>query len=179
PPPPCSPWLPQPRCSSLDSRLPGGFRIRDHHLRRIHTAMDAHGTPLEIQRARIVAGDGAVREHPRTPFSWSGAVQSRTATVVELAIAYFPGWEVRVDGEAVASAPTEPTGLMRFPLQPGEHAIVAEWKRTPARYLGELLTLLSLLSCMLALCKWQRRATQEPFTGASETEGIPLPLLYP
>ena len=52
--------------------------------------------PLEIQRARIVAGDGAVREHPRTPFSWSGAVQSRTATVVELAIAYFPGWEVRV-----------------------------------------------------------------------------------
>ena len=68
---------------------------------------------------------------------------------------------------------------MRFPLQPGEHAIVAEWKRTPARYLGELLTLLSLLSCMLALCKWQWRATKDPLPAQVKPKALPLPLLDP
>jgi hypothetical protein len=111
--------------------------------------------PFEIQRARIVAGDGILREQSRTPFSWSGVARNQTAATVELAIAYFPGWEVRVDGVAVAVSPVQPTGLMRFPLAPGEHSIIAEWTRTPPRYMGELLSLLSLLICMVALRKWR------------------------
>jgi hypothetical protein len=118
--------------------------------------------PFEMQRARVVAGEGTVREQARTPFSWSGSATNRTAATVELSTAYFPGWEVRVDGSVVAASPIEPTGLMRFPVPPGEHSIIAEWKRTPPRYLGNLLSLFSLLLCMLALGKWRLRASNDP-----------------
>src|SRR5262249_39735835 len=96
-------------------------------------------------------GEGAVHEQSRTPFSWSGSVRNRAAATLELAIAYFPGWEVRVDGHAVAASPAESTGLMRVPLPPGEHSVTAQWKRTPVRWACDLLSLFSLLAGAIAL----------------------------
>jgi hypothetical protein len=110
--------------------------------------------PFQSQRARVVAGEGNIREQSGTPFSWSGAVKNRIASTAELSFAYFPGWEVRVDGNAVAAYPAESTGLIRFPVPPGEHSITAEWKRTPPRYLGDAISLLSVMVCILALRIW-------------------------
>jgi hypothetical protein len=63
---------------------------------RLAVGDDALG--YQPQRAYLVAGEGAIRESARTPFSWSGSVQTHTAATVELDFAYFPGWQVRVDG---------------------------------------------------------------------------------
>jgi hypothetical protein len=69
----------------------------------------------------------------------------RAAGAFELAIAYFPGWEVRVDGAPVANYPAASTGLIRFALRARDRAIAAEWKRTAPRWAGELLSFLALL----------------------------------
>jgi hypothetical protein len=117
--------------------------------------------PFEIQHARVVAGEGTIREQSSTPFSWSGTARNRAAATAELSFAYFLGWEVRVDG-SVVTASVERTGLMRFPLPPGEHSIIAEWKSTPPRYMGELLSLFLLLACVPVLRKWRLRTSKAP-----------------
>jgi hypothetical protein len=93
--------------------------------------------PFATDRLRLISGEGEIHGlQARTP----------TAATAELGIAYFPGWEVRVDGAPVPIYPAESTGLVRFALLPGDHAIAPEWKRTGPRWAGEILSLLALLA---------------------------------
>jgi hypothetical protein len=100
--------------------------------------------PFAAGRLRLVAGDGDIA---------GLQARIRTAATAELAIAYFPGWEVRVDGAPAAIYPAEATGLIRFALPPGDHAIAAEWKRTGPRWSGELLSLFALLALGMAMAR--------------------------
>jgi hypothetical protein len=88
--------------------------------------------------ARLISGDGSVT---------TTRAQLRSAATIELPTAYFPGWEVRVDGRAVPIYPAESTGLIRFALAPGDHAIQVEWKRTAPRWAGDIVSAVALLAC--------------------------------
>ena len=93
--------------------------------------------PFAATPLRLVSGEGEA----------SGLkVRASTAATAELAIAYFPGWEVRIDGAPVAIYPAESTGLIRFSIPSGEHNITSEWKRTSPRWAGEILSLIALLA---------------------------------
>jgi hypothetical protein len=93
--------------------------------------------PFAGQRLRLVSGEGEIR-----------GLDARVhqAATAELATAYFPGWEVRVDGAAAAIWPAESTGLIRFAIPAGDHTVTAEWKRTSPRWAGEILSLIALLA---------------------------------
>ena len=94
---------------------------------------------------RIVAGSGAeIQELRRSPVSWSGRIHSNGLGVAQLSIAWFPGWEVRIDGAPSAAGPAERTGLIRFDIPPGTHTVEAVWRRTGPRLLGDALTLAAL-----------------------------------
>ena len=116
-----------------------------------------HTAPARsLRNAWLLSGEGSIREQSRTPFSWSGTAQIRTPATLQLAIAYFPGWQVRVDGHAVTPWPTEPTGLIALTLPAGQHTIDAEWKHTAPRSTGESITLASLLVCGFLLLRDRR-----------------------
>jgi hypothetical protein len=71
---------------------------------------------------------------------------------------WFPGWEVRVDGERVESWPEGPNGLITFDVPPGEHGVELRMtENTMPRRLGGILSGLSLLVTM-ALLFGQRRS---------------------
>jgi hypothetical protein len=57
---------------------------------------------------------------------------------------YFPGWQVRIDGEPVALAPTTPEGLISFDVPAGTHAIAIRFGSTPSRTAFTALSLLTL-----------------------------------
>lgn len=44
--------------------------------------------------------------------------------------AWFPGWEVRVDGQPTPAGPGKPSGLITFQVPPGEHLVEVHYGRT-------------------------------------------------
>ncbi|HID52190.1 MAG TPA: hypothetical protein EYP41_09150, partial [Anaerolineae bacterium] len=59
---------------------------------------------------------------------------------------YFPGWRVTVDGEPVKITPSEPDGLITFPVPDGRHTIQVTFGETPLRLLADLISLASLIA---------------------------------
>ncbi|NKQ37542.1 MAG: YfhO family protein [Chloroflexi bacterium] len=58
----------------------------------------------------------------------------------------FPGWRVEIDGEPVTITPSEPDGLITFPVPDGRHTIQVTFGETPLRLLADLLSLVSLIA---------------------------------
>jgi hypothetical protein len=69
---------------------------------------------------------------------------------------YFPGWEVRVDGERVPVTPEDVTGLLTFPVTAGRHRVEVRFGATPARRAGVLLSGLGLVAGSLVAVFWSR-----------------------
>jgi hypothetical protein len=81
--------------------------------------------------AKVLSGDAEIRQPLRTPFIWSSPVISTVASTIEMNTAWFPGWEVRVDGRLVPAGPGRPSGLITFQVPAGAHLVEAEYGRTP------------------------------------------------
>jgi uncharacterized membrane protein len=80
--------------------------------------------------ATVLAGDAAIRRPERTPLFWSSPVHSTVASTIEMNTAWFPGWEVRVDGRPVPAGPGKPSGLITFQVPAGEHFVEVQYGRT-------------------------------------------------
>jgi hypothetical protein len=57
---------------------------------------------------------------------------------------FFPGWRVRVDGQKVEVAPSEPEGLMTFDVPAGRHTVRVRFAETPLRMVSDGISVLSL-----------------------------------
>jgi hypothetical protein len=101
--------------------------------------------PFDFRPVRAVSAEVQFQEGRRSPVSWSGQVRTVTQVEVEMPIAWFPGWEVRVDSRPVTIKPVAGTDLIRFQLPPGTHQVEAAWTRTPIRWIGDGISLLGLL----------------------------------
>ncbi len=68
-------------------------------------------------------------------------------TITYLAFA-FPGWQATVDGISVPITPSDPAGLITFPVPAGRHTLEVRWGSTPLR---TTLTAVSLLALVVTL----------------------------
>ena len=59
--------------------------------------------------------------------------------------AYFPGWQMYVDGAPVATAGSGPLGLVTAEVPAGEHRVRIEFDQTPLRTAAEVISLLTLV----------------------------------
>jgi hypothetical protein len=114
--------------------------------------------PYNPRATAIMLGDAEVKEWRRTPFYWSGEVRAQQPAVMQMSYAYFPGWRVQMDGSPAAFGPSEPHGLIEFPVPPGAHRVEVQWGRSPARLAGDGITLVSL-AVMLVVGLFARRRT--------------------
>jgi len=109
---------------------------------------------------RVASGEAEVQQSERTPVNWSGNVKAATPWTAEFSIAWFPGWEARIDGTPVPTAPARPTGLIRIDVPAGEHQVEIVWTRTTTRRVADIVSLAALLA--LALAVKRRQASDEP-----------------
>lgn len=86
-------------------------------------------TPLA---ATVLAGDAQILSPGRTPLYWSSLVKAKSASTIEMKTAWFPGWEVRVDGQPVPAGPGPTSGLISFQVPPGPHTVQVHYGRTAA-----------------------------------------------
>ncbi len=61
----------------------------------------------------------------------------------------FPGWIAAVDGEAVRISPSQPEGLITFPVPAGQHTIEIRWQTTPLRSVFMFLSLAAFLGAAI------------------------------
>jgi len=97
------------------------------------------------QRAAFVSGNGEVLPGERNPVRWSGSVQAQTPSVLEMSIVYFPGWQVWMDGQEIRVQRAPQTGLLRFAIPAGDHHVEVHFTRTAPRWIGEGISVLSLV----------------------------------
>ena len=103
--------------------------------------------PYRTEPAQIIYGDATVRQTARSPVHWSGVIQAKTPAEVEMSIAYFPDWRVRIDGADIPAWPADRTGLIRFQTPAGDHGVEVVWTRVPMVWTGDIVSLLAL--CIL------------------------------
>jgi hypothetical protein len=128
--------------------------------------------PYTEAPAQVTAGDARIETAGRTPFHWWGRASATGASSVQMSTAYFPGWEVRVDGQAVPMSPSANYGLISFAVPSGSHDLDVAWRRTPAVTLADGLSLAALLVCIGILVK-QRGARK--LTSPAPRSPTPIP----
>ncbi|MCL4267073.1 MAG: glycosyltransferase family 39 protein [Anaerolineae bacterium] len=84
--------------------------------------------------------------HPRGVTVQLTSPQPFTATYLSFA---FPGWQAFVDGTAVPITPSQPDGLITFPVPAGSHTIEVKWGSTPLRSLLIAVSILAFMSTIL------------------------------
>lgn len=101
--------------------------------------------PFNPHASTVVRGEADVKELRRTPFYWSGEITAVQPAIIRMSYAYFPGWRVAIDGRTAEFAPSEPHGLIEFPVAAGTHRVEVAWGRSPARMAGDWISGLSIV----------------------------------
>ncbi len=95
--------------------------------------------------ARVLAGDAKIEKPGRTPFDWRSQVNAGTASSIEMQTAWFPGWEVRVDGQPVPAGPGAQSGLITFQVPAGGHFVEVAYGRTATEKSAAGISIVSLM----------------------------------
>ncbi len=123
--------------------------------------------PLTVKEQRWALGrqrEGATDSPPLSPspnvtlteVSYDGmAVQIDTTEPIQLRLHQFhlPGWNAHIDGQPVATYPTDEMGLLTLDVPAGEHTVFLDFGHTPARTIGAWVSAFSAL--IWALLAWR------------------------
>ena len=119
--------------------------------------------PYDPAAVRWTSGGGEIREIARTPFFWSGDVTAVVGSTLRMSTAWYPGWQVRIDGRAQTAGPDTATGAITFLLPEGRHQVTVAWESTGPRRAAAMLSLVSLLAMMAVATRRARAAAQKYF----------------
>jgi hypothetical protein len=93
---------------------------------------------------------------------------------------YYPGWYVTIDGEPVEVSPSEPEGLVSFPVPEGNHTIHVWFGETPLRWTSDTISVLTLIG--LAASIYVHRARNKlggPDLSSQRADSYSLKQLWP
>lgn len=72
-------------------------------------------------------------------------------SLIEVPVTYFPGWEVFANGQLLPQYAPSKMGLIRFELPKGRYSIKIEFKNTPVRTAGNMISIFSVLIILVLL----------------------------
>lgn len=83
-------------------------------------------------------------------------VDNKTETVFDYSKYYFPGWEVKIDGEKVGVWAGKPYGQVEFNVPAGKHTVDISFKETLFRMILNIVSLLSLVVATTMIIRKQK-----------------------
>ncbi|MBI2822940.1 MAG: hypothetical protein HYX74_12020 [Acidobacteria bacterium] len=101
--------------------------------------------PFRTDPLRVLSGDAELLDLTRSPVHWEAKVSARLDSLAELALAYFPGWSVSIDGREVPVEIAGESGLIRFAIPAGGEQVIVHFGSTWPRRIGGAISLLSIL----------------------------------
>ncbi len=120
------------------------------------TYEEVHGYNTTLERLSLLEGEGAVLSNYSQGSRFGGVVEMKTPGVVRVNLAYFPGWQVALDGQLVAHRVSPPHGLMELDVAAGQHKIDVVMGMTPPRRTGAMISL-AMAVTVIALLLWPTR----------------------
>ncbi len=96
-------------------------------------------------------GNIDVTTYKRYSSSFEANVNVSSDSAVIAPVTYFPGWQVMANGQVVTQSTPSNMGLIRFNLPRGNYEVKIEFKNTPVRIWGNIISAVSLLllGCLL------------------------------
>jgi Dolichyl-phosphate-mannose-protein mannosyltransferase len=116
--------------------------------------------------AVVAAGDAQIRDERRTGFHYTGQVIAKAGSRIRVSEAWFPGWTLRIDGRPAEAGPAPGSGLVEFTVPAGIHDVELTFGRSPARRLGESISLLFLAILALYIRLRRPRPVSAPAAAA-------------
>src|SRR5207248_7425223 len=98
------------------------------------------------ERFHAVSGDAKISALESSATLWSARIKCMTDSLVQASVLYFPGWTTTIDGMKVPEKIAAATGDIQFRVPAGDHRVELMLKKTPPRFYGELISLVTLLS---------------------------------
>ena len=98
--------------------------------------------------ATVLSGDAEIQSSARVPLHWTSGIKARTPATIEMRTAYFPGWQVRVDGRPVDAGPGPLTGLITFQVPAGDHTVEVYYGRTTPEKLAAGVSIAALAGAL-------------------------------
>ena len=114
--------------------------------------------PVRLDAAALPAGARVLSATYR-PLRATLDIESPVAFQARWLGLYYPGWQVKVDGETVPVIPAEDTGLLTFPVPAGAHTIRVRFGATPVRRMANAISLVTLLGAGIVASRTLHVAT--------------------
>jgi hypothetical protein len=93
----------------------------------------------------------------RHPLRLEATIHATAPFTVTANVFDYPGWRATVDGRAVPITPAAGTGLITFPITPGDHVVTVRFGSTPLRAAASALSWISVL--LLAFVAFRLRSS--------------------
>lgn len=97
----------------------------------------------------IISGEGEIRLINKKTQEAKAEASLQTNGLVRANIAFFPAWEIEVDGKKASYAAREDGLYLNVPS--GSHILAAEFKETPVERIGNALSLIGVLALLIVI----------------------------
>ncbi len=110
-----------------------------------------------VQKLEFISGRGTIDIEGGSTRATRVKITALDSSVVQLNTIYYPGWGVLLDGVPVDIDHENEQGVMRMRVPSGTHTMRAEFRETPARLASDLVSLVSLVACVILAVRERRR----------------------
>ncbi len=112
-----------------------------------------------IDDGNLPSGAAVSTEADPSPGTNRYQVQTPTAFLLTFHQMYYPGWQVKIDGQDVPVTPSTPNGLITTPIAAGTYEVTIAYAGTMLQHLADVLSGGALMVCaglILADLIWRR-----------------------
>lgn len=112
----------------------------------------------EIKKQKIKTKNFTAISEEFAPNKFKVIGSSKNGGLIEVQITNFPGWKVWVDGAEVEIKDNNKYKLITIKVPKGEHEIYGKFENTPVRTLGNLISLICLISLVIFIYGTRRNS---------------------
>lgn len=114
--------------------------------------------PVRADTKIQVTGNTVVEKQNIRPTFYTATIKSDTGANVQVNSIYFPGWQVKVDGEITPIDYMNDFGLINFQLPAGKHEVIIKYTESPVATAADIVSIIAVLITGFSFYKlWSSR----------------------
>lgn len=134
--------------------LPKGIAVTKGSLNT--TVIDIDESEIPKHPINILSGDGNIRLVTEASNVVSFSIRSSNGATIRINKTNFPRWEVKIDEKVTNFNDNNKFKLIEFKVNPGEHTVIAQLKNTTPRTVGNLTSIIALIS-LVPILRWKKK----------------------